>query len=318
MDKLSNDPKVNGALEHVAAGLNKKKIPVIKEDLFYAKTKISTPYIAIGAFEYDKLERAHNRICKQVFQNNKKLAILTRKMLREFYHSRKGVKSSNKIMYVEAPDYMNNIRLVNRGYKSARPYMLKERLAKGDKRGAKKLMDRMSAFTEEFNKFAKFLVSKMKVNEKNKYEKMKAGDAVMRVGIALVSMASAKTRIIHTHYDNDLESYPMLELQSVAKKSDIESLARLKQIHKNKNETYFKKVSALLSKFYAKHDVDNSVRIIVGFPYKQHCTYSHRFWSSQLGVFAIYNMGAVEGNDKMNIDYIAEFSDFAKSISKKQ
>lgn len=312
MSKLNENPKVNTSLEKLSDALRRKGIPTVKSKNYY-QSSMKLPYIALGEYNHEKLERIHNRIGNHIYQKNKSFASVVRKMLREFYQNRKGVKSADKIMIVEAPDCHFNIRLVNRGYKLTKPYILKEKLERDDKKGAAPYIKRIDEFNAEFEKFHKFLLSK-----KGKGGKSKGGDnggnIIRGVGNALGAMFTEKVNVVHTHYDNDMKSYPMLELQVAPKESDQEALNKVIKIHLVKNERYYKKMAELISKFYAKTEVDSDMRLVIGLPLKHGCDDTHRQWTSNLGVFGLYNMGVMLNNEALVDDYLGEVDEFIKFL----
>lgn len=313
MNKLSENSKINPSLEKLSDALRRKGIPTVKSKNYY-QSSMKLPYIALGEYDHVKLERIHNRIGKHIYQKNKSFSSLVRKMLREFYQNRKGVKSADKIMFVESPDCHYNIRLVNRGFKLARPYMLKEKLEKDDKKGASQLIKRIDEFNAEFEKFHKFLLNKKGKGGKKSKGGENGDNIVHKVGKVLGDMFTEKVNVLHTHYDNDKNSYPMLELQVAPKESDKEALDRLIKVHNGKNERYYKKMAELLSRFYAKVEVDSDMRLVVGLPLKHGCEDTHRDWTSNLGVFGLYNMGVMLNNEALVDDYLTEVDEFVKFL----
>lgn len=309
------------ALLSLAKTLEHKDIPVVDDQSFYPD-EVNLPYLALGEIQEDKINTIHNRTYKFVYAKNKSSFSMIRKHIREFYRARKDrgekIPSRNKIIVVESPDNSFSVKIFNRGFKFINPYLLSE--AKGNT--LRKLNKQVNVLTSEYVRLNAYLQRHMKKSHKNKYNKLKReskySGPIASVALAFVSMMSADAVILHTHYNNNIDSIPYIELKTEPKDKDWDAMVRLLDIHIRKNHKHYIRLQRYLDGF-SKQQKHN---LVVGLPAGYGCLEENKKYNDMLGIFAIYtknmislNQGYITNQDlKNDIADIKAFNTYLQKI----
>lgn len=280
----------------LAQVLAKKGIPVVSDPSFYVDSKL--PYIAIGHFDPIRVSRIYNKIQNGIFIRNKRLFTIVNKLLRKFYSGKK-TPGSIKLKIIPAPDASFSIRIVNGGFKSSRPYVLKNKIITKNNKGIKPLKAKMADFVHEFSKFASFLKGAGSHSGKG-------GNPVEKCADSIIRKSKMDIEVVHTFYEDDRESYPMLELCAKETKQEQKVVDSMSSAYLTRNEKVFNKVIKLIGKHSSPDE------ITVGMPI---CVEGQNKLFKLLGIFAIYSPGYMF-NDTPNADkHNRAFLELAKQLS---
>lgn len=282
--------------------LENKGIPIIKDPNFYPKdTKI--PYIAIGHFDANRIARIYNKIQGGIYIRNKRLFTVINKLLRKF-NSNNDIPSYLKLRLIQSPDNSFNVRIINNGYKSSRPYILKNKILTGNKTGLKQLKDKMLDFNKEFNKFAEFLKGTRKKSGSN------GSSGVNKCAKALMDKVDFKVTVVHLYYEDDSSSYPMLELSAMPTDKELQTLETLATTYGNRNSKVLSKVQKLIEKFRSENEDSGDFSIVAGLPMCNPFINNYNKLNKLIGTFAIYNTNDIlfsDGNGDKLFDNFAKF-----------
>jgi len=307
---MSSD--VRSALSNLSKELQNKGIPVVFDPNFYPDD-VDVPYLALGEQQVDKINRLHLRMQKHVYAKNKSMFSIARRHIREFYRTRKGVKSRNKIVVVETPDNSFTLKIFNRGFKFINPYLVQEKSLKKDRKSIRKFQKQLDIFEGEFAKLSSYIQRQMKVSQKNKYNKLKASSQY-RGPVAFAALALAATMpitptLVHTHYNDDDKNFPYVELKIEPKDSDWQSMERLMDLHVRKNTRFNVKLQRYLNNFYKNRT--STHKLVVGLPAGYGCLEENKRYNDMLGIFALYNTNMMNP-EKYMVEEVRAFTQFIK------
>jgi hypothetical protein len=265
----------------IAQLFEKKGIPIIKDQEFYPKSN-KGPYIAVGYFDAERFQKLYNKIQNGIFVRNKRLFSVVNGLLRKFYRSRK-VTGSVKLKIIQSPDNSFNIRIVNGGYKTSRPYVIKNKLLTGNKKGLKDLQEKLSIYKNEYSKFASFIQGGHSSSSK------RTGGPVQKCAELIAKKAGFDISAVHYFYEDDQDSYPLLELTAIPTEAETQAITTISTTYHNKNLKVFNKVQKLLK---------NQTEVIAGLPIAIENSESYRKLYKFAGTFAVYSTDAILFPDK--------------------
>jgi hypothetical protein len=252
--------------------LKDEKIPIITDQSLNIDEK---KYVIIGNYNELRIKRIYNKIMNGICVRNKRIFTAINKELRKFYKNKK-VPGSQKIKIIQSPDKYFSIRLVNGGFKLTRPYILKNKLLTGNKKGLKDLRERIDKYSSEFSKFKSFL------NNGSKVSSGKGGSGVIGCGNALIrKLKKFNAEVTKTYYDDDRDSYPMLEISSEPTSQENKILNTLFNASQLRNNKYNEKIKKL------NKSSDSLIinKILVDDLFKSYDKYDYRKWP--LGLIAV-------------------------------
>jgi hypothetical protein len=213
--------------------LKEKGIPIIDDHNLNVDIN---KYVIVGNYNNQRIGRIYNKIMNGICVRNKRIFTVINKALRKFYKGRK-VPGSQKIKIINSPDKYFSIRLVNGGFKQTRPYIIKNKILTGNKTGLKTLRDKIDIYNSEFTKFNSFL--KKLRSSSNNIKSVNIGSVIANLG------KKFGASVIKSHYDNDKNCYPMVEISSGPTPKEMKLLDSLFKASQLRNKKYIEKIKKL-------------------------------------------------------------------------
>jgi hypothetical protein len=245
--------------------LKEKGIPIIEDHNLNVD---NSKYVIIGNYNEIRIKRIYNKIMNGICVRNKRIFTVINKALRKFYKDKK-VPGSQKIKIINSPDKYFSIRLVNGGFKQTRPYIVKNKILTGNKTGLKALRDKIDNYNSEFTKFNSFL-RKMR-SSSSSIKSANIGSVIANLG------KKFGANVIQAHYDNDKNSYPMVEISSGPTTKEMKILDTLFKASQLRNKKYIEKIKKI---GLMQIQVDDLF----------HCSLEFNYKSWPLGLLAVYEI----------------------------